>query len=245
MHGGLDPAIYRAGMSSLLHPVGHLPASVYWVRRGIALLLLLVLVFVLVRMFGGGDPEPAASSAPLSSPSSSAPATVLSPGPGSVGSAGRTRSTTSATTAGPTDVPTSGTTGRPSRDDGKCTGAMVHVVAVPVARRVLSGRPLNLQVQLSTSRRDGCAAVVDATRLVVTVTSGKDRIWTTAHCLTAIPKATLALSPGKASTTTITWDGHRSAAKCPKTTPVAKPGTYVVQATYDGNASTPQAFYLV
>ncbi len=193
-------------MSSLLHPVGHLPASVYWVRRGIALLLLLVLVFVLVRMFGGGDPEPAASSAPLSSPYSSAPATVVSPSPGSVGSAGRTRSTTSATTAGPTDVPTS---------------------------------------QLSTSRRDGCAAVVDATRLVVTVTSGKDRIWTTAHCLTAIPKATLALSPGKASTTTITWDGHRSAAKCPKTTPVAKPGTYVVQATYDGNASTPQAFYLV
>jgi len=245
MHGKPDPAIYRAGMSSLLHPVGHLPASVYWVRRAIALLLLLVLVVVLFRVFGGSDQKPTASSGPAATTPSETPSALLSASPGAVSSAGRTSTSSAGPTTAASDVPTSATTGKPARDDGKCTGATVRIVVVPAARRVLAGRPLNLQVQLSTTRRDGCAAVVDANRLVVTVISGKDRIWTTTHCVAAVARATLALSPGKSSTTTVTWTGRRSAPKCPGTTTAAKPGTYVVQGVYDGHASTPQAFNVV
>jgi hypothetical protein len=229
MHGGHDPAIYRADMSSLLHPVGHLPASVYWVRRAVVLAVLLLLIVLLFRVFGGGeDPQPAASSGPVESPSSTTPtlSPSASPSPGG-----------SSTTSSPSRAP--------RKDDGRCTGAMVRVQVAPGARRVSSGRPLNFQVQLTTPRRDGCAAVVDATRLVLTITSGKDRIWTTAHCGKSVQRATFALSSGRASNTTVAWHGRRSAAGCPSTAPVAKPGTYVIQATYDGRPSTQQAFLVV
>ncbi len=33
-------------MSSLLRPVGHLPASVYWFRRGLVLVVLALLFFL-------------------------------------------------------------------------------------------------------------------------------------------------------------------------------------------------------
>lgn len=219
-------------MSSLLHPVGHLPPSVYWVRRALALALLLILVIALFQVFGGGDPKPAASAGPVGSPSSAAPVSTLSPSPG--GSASPGGSSTSST-------PRAQESRQPRNDSGRCTGSMVRVEVQPAARRVSSGRPLNFQVQLSTLRRDGCAAVVDATRLVVTVMSGKDRIWTSAHCVKAVSRATLALS-AKEATSTVAWNGRRSAAGCPTTSPAARPGTYVVQAAYDGRASVQQAF---
>ncbi len=107
------------------------------------------------------------------------------------------------------------------------------------------GRPLNLHISLSTARADGCAATVDAEQLVVTVKSGNDRIWTSSHCMKAIPEATLALAAGKPSTTTVTWDGRRSVASCPANQAAAKPGTYVVQAVYSGQLSSQQAFRVV
>jgi hypothetical protein len=238
-----------SSMSSLLRPIGHLPPSVYWVRRALLGVLLLVLVVVLLRVLGG-DPKPAASTGPLSTPT---PATTLSvrssiagpPGTSSSGDSGST--STSVGTPGGTPTPGADTrsTTAPRRADGRCTGTSVQVSVVPVARRVSAGRPLNVQVNLSTNRADGCAATIDPGQLVVTVTSGKDRIWSTAHCGRAIPRATLALSAGKPSTTTVTWDGRRSAANCPANQSMARPGTYVVQATYAGQASTEQAFHVV
>ncbi len=220
-------------MSSLLHPVGHLPASVYWVRRAAVLALLLLLIVLLFRVFGGGeDPQPAASQGPVESPSSTTPAPTLTPDPSASASPGG-----SATTSSPSRTP--------RKDDGRCSGTSVRVQVLPAARRVGTGRPMNFQVQLTTPRRDGCSAVVDATRLVVTITSGKDRIWTSAHCVKSVQRATFALSSGKASNTTVAWHGRRSAAGCPATTTVAKPGTYVVQGTYDGRPSSPQAFLVV
>ena len=223
-------------MSSLLHPVGHLPASAYWVRRALVLALLLILVIALFQVFGGGgDPKPAASAGPVGSPSSTAPVSTPSPSPDGSASPGGS-STTS--------TPRAQESRQPRNDSGRCTGSMVRVEVQPAARRVSSGRPLNFQVQLSTSHRDGCAAVVDATRLVVSVMSGKDRIWTSAHCVKAVSRATLALS-AKEATSTVAWNGRRSAAGCPTTSPAARPGTYVVQAAYDGSTSVQQAFLVV
>ncbi len=74
--------------------------------------------------------------------------------------------------------------------------------------------------------------------------SGKDRIWTSAHCVKAVSRATLALS-AKEATSTVAWNGRRSAAGCPTTSPAARPGTYVVQAAYDGSTSVQQAFLVV
>jgi hypothetical protein len=100
---------------------------------------------------------------------------------------------------------------------------------------------LNLVIQLSAVD-DECTATIDPTRLSLTITSGHDQIWTTSHCQQAIPRATLVLAKDKDSTSTVPWDGHRSGPGCLPGQPLAKSGTYVAVAIYDGRASTAQAF---
>jgi hypothetical protein len=224
-------------MSSLLRPIGDLPPSVYWVRRVLLALAAIVVAVVAFRVLGGGDPSPAASTGPIQSPTTSPTSTLpvsdASTGPpATVGTSG-------------SETPANTTSTTPQRDDGRCAAGAVRVSVVPVVRTVSVGRPLNLHISLSTARADGCAATVDAERLVVTVKSGNDRIWTSSHCVKAIPEATLALAAGKPSTTTVTWDGRRSVASCPANQAAAKPGTYVVQAVYSGQLSSQQAFRVV
>jgi hypothetical protein len=95
---------------------------------------------------------------------------------------------------------------------------------LPASRTITSGTRLNFAIRLSAVRTQ-CTATIDPTVLSLTITSGKDQIWTTSHCEQAIPRATMILAAGKESTSTVDWDG-----------------TYVATAVYDGRASTPQAF---
>lgn len=212
-------------MSSLLRPVGHLPASVYWFRRGLVLAVLALLLFLIVRLFSGGGDEPqnTAASDPQQNPST-APPTVA---------------TTSPTV---TETPTK-TTPTPPRDT-KCSGSDVRVEVLPANRKIVSGSVLNFVVRLDAVS-DGCKATIDPTALTVTVMSGTDLIWTTTHCGQAIPRATLVVAKGKQAASTVPWNGHRSGPGCLPGQPAAKPGTYVVKAEFDGRSSAVQAFQVV
>jgi hypothetical protein len=125
--------------------------------------------------------------------------------------------------------------------DTKCAGTDVRISVLPASRTITSGARLNFAIRLSAVRAQ-CTATVDPTVLSLTITSGKDQIWTTSHCEQAISRATMILAEGKESTSTVAWDGRRSGPGCLPGQPVAKPGTYVATAVYDGRASTPQAF---
>jgi hypothetical protein len=220
-------------MSSLLRPVGHLPASVYWFRRALVLVVLVALLFVLVRVLGGGgdDPKNSAASGPDQNPSSGPTvAPTPTPTPGKKTSATRTK----------TSEPTS--TGTPKDPD--CIGRDVKIDVVPATRTLTAGNSMNLVIELSAVR-DECRLAVDPTVLSLTITSGKDQIWTTEHCEKVVPRATLLLAKGKQSTATIPWDGRRSRPGCLPGQLQAKPGTYVAKAVYDGRASTEQAFTIV
>jgi len=209
-------------MSSLLRPVGHLPASVYWFRRGLVLAVLALLFFLVVRLFGGGGENPQNTAA--SDPSSAPPAAPT-------------------TTPTVTETPTKTTTPPPPRDT-KCSGSDVRVEVLPANRKIASGSALNFVVRLEAVS-DGCKATIDPSALTVTVMSGTDLIWTTTHCGQAIPRATLVVAKGKQAASTVPWNGHRSGPGCLPGQPVAKPGTYVVKAVFDGNPSSAQAFQVV
>jgi hypothetical protein len=220
-------------MSSLLRPVGHLPASVYWFRRALVLVVLVALLFVLVRVLGGGgdDPKNSAASGPEPDPSS-APTLAPTPTP----TPGKKTSGTKTKTSEPTS------TGTPK--DADCIGRDVKIDVVPATRTLTAGNSMNLVIELSAVR-DDCRLAVDPTVLSLTITSGKDQIWTTEHCEKVVPRATLLLAKGKQSTATIPWDGRRSRPGCLPGQLQAKPGTYVAKAVYDGRASTEQAFTIV
>ncbi|WP_112248296.1 hypothetical protein [Kribbella monticola] len=224
-------------MSSLLRPVGHLPASVYWFRRGLLLVVTVVLLVLLVRLFGGGgeDPKNSAATDPGQTPSSGAsadPSTTPSSTPSGRPTAGRATKPTakSSTPVTPKDV--------------QCTGADVRVDLIPAARNVASGAALNFAVQL-TALRDDCKAPLDPTVLSLTIASGNDQIWTSTQCEQAIPRSTLLVAKGKVTGATILWNGRRSAPGCLPGQLQAKPGTYVAKAVYDGQASATQAFQIV
>jgi hypothetical protein len=213
-------------MSSLLRPVGHLPASVYWFRRGLVLAVLALLLFLVLRLFGGGgdDPQNTAATGPQQDPTT---APVVTP------------SSTPATTE-KSEEPTKTT---PPRDT-KCDGSDIRVEVLPTNRKIVSGSVLNFVVRFEAVS-DECKATVDSGELTVTVTSGNDLIWTTTHCGKAVQRATLVVVKGKQVATTVPWDGRRSGPGCLPGQPVAKPGTYVVKAVFDDRASTAQAFQVV
>ena len=214
-------------MSSLLRPVGHLPASVYWFRRGLVLAVLALLFVLIVRLFSGGGDEPhnTAASDPQQSPTAASTTTP---------------STTPTTTVKKTEKPVKTT----PPADKLCDGSDVLVEALPANRKIVSGSVLNFVVRLDAVSGE-CKATVDADRLTVTVTSGNDLIWTTTHCGQAIQRATLVVAKGKQAAGTVPWNGHRSGPGCLPGQPVAKPGTYVVKAVYDGRSSAAQAFQVV
>jgi len=221
-------------MSSLLRPVGHLPASVYWFRRALVLVVLVVLLVLLLRLVGGGDdPQNTAATGPDENPS----APVV---PSSSGSPTPSGKNTAKTTVQPSETPK---TSEPPKDL-KCAGTDVRVNVLPAGRTITVGASLNFAIQLS-GLSDECKAAIDPTRLSLTITSGTDQIWTTTHCEQAIPRATLVVAKGKESTSTVAWNGRRSGPGCLPGQPQAKAGTYVAKAVYDGQASPAQAFYIV
>jgi hypothetical protein len=233
-------------MSSLLRPVGHLPASVYWFRRALVLVVLVVLLVLVGRLFGGGggDPQNSAAVGPEQTPStqptagpsttpSTTPSTRPSTGPSTGPSTTRTLAGNTSSTPVKSEPP----------KDVNCTGNDVRIDVLPSSRSIAAGASLNLVVQLS-ALRDECKAPLDPTVLSVTIVSGKDQIWTTTQCEQAIPRATLVLAKGKESVSTIAWNGRRSAPGCLPGQLQAKPGTYVAKAVYDGQASAAQAFQI-
>jgi hypothetical protein len=217
-------------MSSLLRPVGHLPASVYWFRRGLVLAVLVLLLILVLRLFGGGgeDPRNTAASGPQQEQTTAPPVTPIS-------------TPTSTATTKKSEDPARTTT--PPRDT-KCDSSDVRVEVLPANRKIVSGSVLNFVVRFEAVS-DECKAAVEPDELAVTVMSGTDLIWTTTHCGQAIQRTTLVVAKGKQATTTVPWNGRRSGPGCLPGQPAAKPGTYVVKAVFDDRESTSQAFQVV
>jgi hypothetical protein len=216
-------------MSSLLRPVGHLPASVYWFRRGLVLAVLALLLLLVLRLFGGGggeDPQKTAASGPQQNPTTAPP----------------TAPTTSPTATEKKSEKPVKTSETPR--DTTCEGNDLRVEVLPANRKIVSGSVLNFVVRFDAVA-DECKASIDSGALTVTVLSGNDLIWTTTHCGQAVQRTTLVVAKGKQAATTVPWNGRRSGPGCLPGQPTAQPGTYVVKAVFDDRASTVQAFQIV
>lgn len=241
---------YRHAMSAVSRPRGPLPARVYWFRRTLVLVLALALVYGLAHLLGGRSDSPQARpvQAAVGSTTSAAPEVgPAQPAPSNKpGKTAQTRKTGKAGKAGaksgaratpkPTPTPLAQPTGPCASDDVQASPKVVGTA--------YAGRPVTFKVRLHTTASPACYWKVNPRTLVVRLTSGSDRIWSTQDCPHAVPTERVVVRNDHFTPVEVTWHGQRSEGTCSRTTPWAEPGYYHVEAAALGSEPAEVQFAL-
>ena len=117
-------------------------------------------------------------------------------------------------------------------DPKPCQSRALEVDLAPSA--AAAGKPVSFDVTLRNTSETACLADAGREALVLTVSSGEDRVWSSADCPAEPAERALLLDAGDTAKTTVTWDGTRSAQGCPGGQRAAGGGTYQVMASLDG-----------
>lgn len=210
-------------MSTVRRPRGPLPARVYWTRRLVVLAIAVLLIVGIQRLltYDGSESEPsvAASSvgAPFELPTLSG---VPSPSTGMVIKSERRKAS----------LP---------QPDGPCDPQ--DLLVTPVIEAANVGRPVQVILEVTTTRSEACEFDVSGDSVAVNVsmrTGARELLWSTQDCPDALPGATVVARrdvPGRA---VAEWDGRQSDVQCSSLQPWVDPGDYLVEAVALGGTQT-------
>jgi hypothetical protein len=196
---------------------------VYWFRRAVVLGVALGMVFAVAHLLGGHSTTPTAQPVDAVSsprPSTSAPVATQPAAPTQTAQAGSAQSGAAKATPTPTPlaVPT-----------GPCAARDVQV-RPEVPGRAYAGRTVTFRLVLTTRESPACNWQVSPATVVVKLTSGQDRIWSTQDCPAAVPRQAVVVRKDHETHVDVTWRGQRSDGTCSRSNPWAQPGFYYVQA---------------
>lgn len=200
-------------MRGWLHPEGSHPQSIYWLRRGIVLILIALVVGGIVWTFSWRQRAV----------------------PHAYTTQRLTPATTPATAAAPTSSPAPPTATAPSSPSPRGP-----VACDPKALRLTLSGPTSLKAGDSATFNTSiintssvtCDVVTTANSYVLIITSGTDEIWSSKDCDQWLPAKAGSLAPQKDLTWSVVWAGKRSASGCKLVDPALRPGTYVATVTY-------------
>jgi hypothetical protein len=214
----------------VLHPVGALPAHVYWRRRVVVLVVLLALLggagwlaFTLLAGRDGGDaaasdtavPEPALERVV---PSLSA---VATPDPPSV-----PQTAVEPTVAAPGPAP-----------GGPCTDDMLGLEVRAPGSAALGSKP-TFELAVANLSAVPCVRALDkGLQEIVMFDPAGNRVWGSNDCFPEASSDPRTLAPGEVVTVPLVWGGLTSEPTCaaPRETPA--PGTYLLRARLDTKVS--------
>ncbi|NUW32539.1 hypothetical protein HTZ77_14015 [Nonomuraea sp. SMC257] len=219
--------------------------DVYWRRRMSVLIAVLVVVAVVAWACSSGADGPQRSSSAESSAGESPSADPLLAG----------LRTLALGTATPTPQPS------PNRDATPAAAAAAAgagpdrpgqpcaeddlVLSLQGKQDVYTGGAWpNFLVTLVNTGPVMCRADVGPRALEVRITSGEDRIWSTADCVSGPAGEQRELERGIPYVRTLDWDRRRSSADCRTTPASALPGTYVAVARMGKLKSPKGVFHL-
>lgn len=242
-------------MSTMTRPRGPLPARVYWFRRFLVLGVFLSLVFGAAQVFGtGGDSDDEAarvvaaepSQQPETAPKSTDDAEPLQQEPDSSGE--DRRSGQDAKRGDESDDEQKKRRPKPSKTPlpeptGPCDNSEI-VVTPKVRGEAHAGSRVRFRLDLTTTSTPACTWKVSPRSLVVKLTSGNDRIWSSQDCTGAIPEKGVVVRKDHPAKVYIGWRGQRSDSTCSRTTSWAQPGWYHVNAAAFGAEPTDVQFEL-
>jgi len=214
-------------MGSVRHPRGRLPQRVYWVRRGVVLAMALLLVFGIGKLLGGNGQDPAGTGVEASNTS-----------------AQQEQSSSSAPTVGPVAPSVSpGTTKGPKAvllpPSGECKDDEVSVL--PSVPRAWGAGDITIRLGLQ-GIQPACTFKVSPESVVVKITSGSDRIWSSQDCPDSIKPADVVVRNGVPTYVNVVWSGRRSDDTCSRTAAWANAGYYHAFAAVLGSTPTDTQF---
>jgi hypothetical protein len=222
----------------VLHPVGKLPASVYWRRR-------LVLLAVLAALVGGGGwggyllmtRTASAATGPTTARPTGTPALervvppfagLLTPSP----MASVIPSVAPRTPAGPTP-------------GGPCSDAMVAVAVHAPPSAPVGSKPTFTLVVTDTSPVPCVRALDKGLQEIVLLDSQGHRTWGSNDCFPEASTDHRLLAPRQAVALPIVWGGRTSAPGCTAARVLPRPGAYVLRGRIGSKPSPNTPFRLV
>jgi hypothetical protein len=199
-----------------MHPVGPLPASTYWRRRGVLLAALVVVLLLLKSCVGGGSPAKTSSTTPAPTPTVSRSA---SPRP---------------TTTG---------TSPPVAAGGVCADGALKLVVTTDATTYPVGASPHFTLTVTNTSSAPCTRDLGSKAVSLRVISGTARTWDSDDCAPGNGTAPTRLAPGAPKqVAALTWSGTRSQPGCPTPRSPATAGTYQVSGTV-GSLTSPRVVF--
>jgi hypothetical protein len=216
------------------HPVGELPARVYWRRRLVVLTVLLAVLggaawlgLTLLAGRDGGDPVAAAgsSSVPVPALERVVPSlsTVATPEPPPVTVAVEPGVTAPGPVAG-----------------GPCTDEMLTVEVRAPASAAVGSKP-TFELAVANVSAVPCMRALDkGLQEIVMFDGAGNRVWGSNDCFPEASSDLRTLAPGEVVVLPLVWGGLTSEPTCTAPRGAPAPGTYVLRARLDAKV-TPDA----
>jgi hypothetical protein len=127
---------------------------------------------------------------------------------------------------------------------GPCADSDVKVTP-SVDGPAYAGTDVAITLNLTTVDSPACHWQVSPESVVVKLTSGDDRIWSTQDCPGAVPSQSVVVRKGEVTKVPVIWSGQRSDDECSRTTLWAEPGYYHAVAAALGAEPADQQFELL
>lgn len=218
--------------------IGGEGSDVYWRRRMSLLVAVLVVVAVVAWACSSGSGGPERPSSAQSSPSATTPATdpLL---------AGLRTLAMGTASPSPTPAPKETPAARPRRPGEPCLEESLVLSLQGGKEQIYTGdaQP-SFIVTLVNTGPVMCTADVGPRAMEIRITSGADRIWSTADCVSGVGTEVRELQRGVPYVRSLQWDRRRSSADCRSTPAAALPGTYVATARMGSLRSAKGVFHL-
>ena len=230
-------------MGNVLHPVGDLPASVYWRRRVLVIGLLLSVLgglgwLGITALGRAGEPEESATATGSTRTSAAPPALdQVVPSLASV----QVPTVPPETSAAPDDAPPAA----PVVDGGPCTDDMVALEVRPTPASAAVGSKPTFDLVVTNTAAVACTRVLDkGLQEIVLLDADGDRVWGSNDCFPENSSDTRTLGPGEAVVFPVLWSGLTSQPECRGTREQADAGTYVLRGRLDADISPDAVFTL-
>ncbi|MFW3172860.1 MucR family transcriptional regulator [Geodermatophilus sp. CPCC 206100] len=216
----------------MLHPVGPLPAAVYWRRRLLVLTLLVAVLggggwLAVALATGSGGSGGGTAAAASAEPTEAAPPPALEQVVPSLASVQTPTPATTPPPAAPDPVPAGPAPG------GPCTDDMVGLEVRTPGSAPSGGKP-TFELVVTNVSPVPCVRTLDkGLQEVVLVDGAGTRLWGSNDCFPEASSDTRTLAPGEQVAFPLVWGGLTSEPGCAGTREPVGPGQYAVRGRLD------------